>query len=88
MYYYIQRRQNRYGYSQVGGAEPYQNWSGDSSEVILLQSDVTINDYVAPLIETWHGRQVDISWEHHTRYLHAQLLLVLRYLHRSALFDN
>ena len=35
--------------TQAGGAEPYQNWSGDSSKVILLQSDVIISDCVAPV---------------------------------------
>ena len=50
-----------------------------AEKLVLLQSDVTINDsdYVAPLIEALHSRSIYISWERPTRYAHAQLLLAL-----------
>ena len=44
-----------------------------AAKLILLQNDVTINSYVAPLIEG----PARLSWECPTRYAHTQLLLAL-----------
>ena len=56
-----------------------------AAKLILLQSDMTINDYVAPLIEARHGRQNFLGITHSIR---ARAVASGLILYRGTFFDN